>query len=154
MFGLFFLCIGMVLALVLPARALLKDLRSRGVSAAATVIAVDSNPKYVKVRLVSSPEAGTEVKLWDYSGMLPEAKTGDSMIVTYDYKDPSRVLAQSWVEDPPANLPAYGVSALAAICLGLATAVTWRRIWVLRTFGPEKTPVVSTGGTCIRETKP
>ncbi|WP_449343926.1 hypothetical protein [Streptomyces massasporeus] len=108
---------------------------------------------------MSSPKAGTEVKLWDYAGMLPETQTGASMIVTYDPEDPSRILAQSWVEDPPANLPAYGTSALAIICLGLATAVTWRRIWILRTFGPHKPPASSTGGKVqsdkgVREAKP
>ncbi|GHD31880.1 hypothetical protein GCM10010313_75800 [Streptomyces violarus] len=150
-FGLFLLCVGMALAFLLPPHSLVQDLRSRGVSAAATVVGVDSKPKYVKVRLVSSPKAGTEVKLWDYAGMLPETQTGASMIVMYDPKDPSRILAQSWVEDPPANLPAYGTSALAIICLGLATAVTWRRIWILRTFGPEEPPASSAGGNKPRD---
>ncbi|EFL34075.1 predicted protein [Streptomyces viridochromogenes DSM 40736] len=136
----------MTLAFILPSRSLVQDLRSRGESAAAQVIVVDSKPKYVKVRLVSSPEAGTEVKLWDYAGMLPETHTGASMIVTYDPEDPTRILAQSWVEDPPANLPAYGTSALAVICLGLNVAVIWRRLWILRTFGPEEPPISSTGG--------
>ncbi|MGX1560293.1 hypothetical protein [Streptomyces sp. NPDC055506] len=136
--GLVLLSIGMTLFLWLPSRSLVQELRSHGVSAAATVVDVDSKPKYVKVRLVSSPKAGTEVKLSDYAGMLPETQPGASMIVTYDPEDPSRILAQSWVEDPPANLPAYGTSALALICLGLTVAVTWRRIWILRTFGPEK----------------
>ncbi|MEU0176883.1 DUF3592 domain-containing protein [Streptomyces massasporeus] len=145
-FGLFLLCVGMALFFLLPSHSLVQDLRSRGVSAAATVVGVDSKPKYVKVRLVSSPKAGTEVKLWDYAGMLPETQTGASMIVTYDPEDPSRILAQSWVEDPPANLPAYGTSALAVICLGLTTAVIWRRLWILRTFGPEEPPASSTGG--------
>jgi hypothetical protein len=159
MSGIFLLCVGMVLALALPAHSLVQDLRSRGVSVAATVVGVDSKPKYVKVRLVSGPKAGEEVKLWDYAGMFPETQTGASMIVTYDPEDPSRILAQSWVEDPPANLPAYGVSALALLCLGLTTAVTWRRFWILRTFGPEKPPASSTGGNehhgkAVRDTKP
>ncbi|CAM5700477.1 hypothetical protein SPURM210S_00372 [Streptomyces purpurascens] len=94
-FGLFLLCVGMALAFLLPSQSLVQDLRSRGVSAAATVVGVDSQPKYVKVRLVSSPKAGTEVELWDYGGMLPETQTGASMIVTYDPEDPSRILAQS-----------------------------------------------------------
>ncbi|MFF5314908.1 hypothetical protein [Streptomyces massasporeus] len=136
----------MALVFVLPSRSLVQDLRSHGEGAAATVIGVDSKPKYVKVRLVSSPKAGTEVKLSDYAGMLPETETGASMIVTYDPEDPSRILAQSWVEDPPANLPAYGTSALAVICLGLTTAVIWRRFRILRTFGPEKPSASSTGG--------
>ncbi|MFF9811368.1 DUF3592 domain-containing protein [Streptomyces coeruleorubidus] len=142
--GLFLLCVGMTLAFVLPSHSLVQDLRSRGVSAAATVVGVDTKPKYVKVRLVSSPKAGTEVKLSDYAGMLPETQTGASMIVTYDPQDPSRILAKSWAEDPPANLPAYGTSALAVIFLGLAAAVTWRRLWILRTFGPDAPPASST----------
>jgi hypothetical protein len=63
--GLFLLCVGMTLAFLLPSHSLVQDLRSRGVSAAATVVGVDTKPKYVKVRLVSSPKAGTEVKLSD-----------------------------------------------------------------------------------------
>ncbi|MFD5948882.1 DUF3592 domain-containing protein [Streptomyces collinus] len=145
-FGLALLCIGMALFFALPSRSLVQDLRSHGESAAATVIGVDSKPKYVKVRLVTSAKAGTEVKLTDYAGMLPETETGASMIVTYDPKDPSRILTQSWVEDPPANLPAYGTSALAVICLGLTTAVIWRRFWILRTFGPEEPSASSKGG--------
>ncbi|MEU0221481.1 DUF3592 domain-containing protein, partial [Streptomyces sp. NPDC006265] len=145
-FGLFLLCVGMALFFLLPSRSLVQDLRSHGVSAAATVVGVDSKPKYVKVRLVSSPKAGTEVELSEYAGMLPETETGASVIVTYDPEDPSRVLVQGWVEDPPANLPAYGTSALAVICLGLTTAVIWRRFWILRTFGPEGPSASSTGG--------
>ncbi|MFD5475911.1 hypothetical protein [Streptomyces hawaiiensis] len=135
----------MSLFFLLPSRSLVQDLRSRGVSAAATVIGVDSKPKYVKIRLVSSPKAGTEVKLSEYAGMLPETETGASVIVTYDPEAPSRVLTQGWVADPPSNLPAYGTSALAVICLGLTTAVIWRRLWI-RTFGPEESPASSTGG--------
>lgn len=145
-FGLFLLCVGMVLFFLLPSRSLVQDLRSRGVSAAATVSGVDSKPKYVKVRLVSGPKAGTEVELSDFAGMLPETQTGASMIVTYDPEDDSRILAQSWVADPPANLPAYGTSVLAFVCLVLTAAVTWRRLWILRTFGPEQPSASFTGG--------
>ncbi|MEU0246010.1 hypothetical protein ABZ192_17025 [Streptomyces sp. NPDC006235] len=136
--GLFLLCAGMALAFFLPSHSLVQDLRSRGVSAASTVVGVDSKPKYVKVRLVSGPEAGTEVKLSEYAGMLPETQTDASMIVTYDPEVPSRILTQGWVEDPPANLPGYGASALAVICLGLTTAVIWRRLWILRTWRETK----------------
>ncbi|MGA5893786.1 hypothetical protein [Streptomyces venetus] len=145
-FALFLLCAGMALFFLLPPRSLVQDLRSRGVSAAATVVAVDSKPKYVKVRLVSSLKAGTEVKLSEYAGMLPKTENGASLIVTYDPEAPTRVLAQGWVEDPPANLPAYGTSALAVICLGLTTAVIWRRLSILRTFDTEEPPASSAGG--------
>ncbi|GAA2323118.1 hypothetical protein GCM10010234_81560 [Streptomyces hawaiiensis] len=149
--GIFLLCIGLSLALWLPPHFLVQDLRSRGVDAAATVVGVDSKPKYVKVRLVTGPEAGTEVKLSDYAGMYPDTHTSASLVVTYDRDDPSRILTRAWVEDPPANLPAFGTSALAAICLGLTTAVIWRRLWILRTFGPEEPRASSTGAKKNRD---
>ncbi|MEU3841762.1 DUF3592 domain-containing protein [Streptomyces sp. NPDC028635] len=139
-FGVSLLCVGMALAFWLPSHSLVHDLRSRGITAAATVSGVDSKPKYVKVRLVSSSRAGTEVRLSDYAGMYPDTRTGTSMLVTYDPKDPSRILARSWVEDPPANLPAYGTSALGVVCLCLTAAVTLRRRWILRSFGREVLP--------------
>ncbi|MCX5060617.1 hypothetical protein OOK12_27070 [Streptomyces sp. NBC_00452] len=134
-FSLFLLCVGMALALWLPSQSLVHDLRSRGVTAVATVVGVDSEPTYVRVRLVSSTEAGTEVKLSDYAGMYPDTHTGKSMLVTYDPEEPSRILAQNWVANPPPNLPTYGTSALAFVFLGLTVAVLLRRRWVLRTFG-------------------
>ncbi|MEU9572904.1 hypothetical protein AB0D62_24160 [Streptomyces massasporeus] len=143
--GTFLLCIGLSLALWLPPHFLVQDLRSRGVDSAATVVGIDSKPKYVKVRLVTGPEAGTEVKLSDYAGMYPNTHTSASLVVTYDRDDPSRILTRAWVEDPPANLPAVGTSALAVICLGLTTAVVWRRLWILRTFGPVEPAASSTG---------
>ncbi|MEV4788211.1 hypothetical protein AB0K53_22640 [Streptomyces tuirus] len=93
---------------------------------------MDSNPKYVKVRFVSGPRMGTEVKLWDYAGMYPEAHPEEAMLVTYDPEEPSRALSRGWVEDPPANLPAFGTSALTLVCLSLTTAATIRRVRVLR----------------------
>ncbi|GAA2415808.1 hypothetical protein GCM10010255_62680 [Streptomyces coeruleofuscus] len=55
------------------------------------------------------------------------------------------------MEDPPANLPVYGTSALALLCLGLATAVIWRRLWMLRTFGSDEPSGSSTGGNKPRD---
>ncbi|MFF7732402.1 hypothetical protein [Streptomyces sp. NPDC007984] len=157
MIGLCLLSIGIVLSLTLPSHFLVEDLRSRGVSAAATVVGVDSKPKYVKVRLVSSPKAGTRVKLWDYAGMLPETEAGASMIVTYDPEDPSRILTQSWVKDPPINLPAYGTSALAAFFLLGTVALVFRRRWVLRNWPSDVSVAGSAkahGSTSVRLTKP
>ena len=157
MVGLCLLSIGRVLSLTLPAHFLVQDLRSRGVSAAATVVGADSKPKYVKVRLVSSPKAGTEVKLWDYAGMLPETQTGASMIVTYDPEDPSRILTQSWVKDPPINLPAYGTSALAAFFLLGTVALVFRRRWILRNWPSDASVAGSAkahGSKSVRLTKP
>ena len=130
--GLSLLCAGMTAGLWLPSHSLVRDLRSRGVTAAATVVGVDSNPKYVKVRFVSGPQTGDEVKLWDYAGMYPEARPDESMLVTYDPDQPSRALSHGWVEDPPANLPAFGTSALTLVCLSLTTAATVRRVRILR----------------------
>ncbi|MGA5135668.1 hypothetical protein [Streptomyces azureus] len=144
--GIFLLCVGVTLLLWLPPHYLVQDLRSRGVDSAATVVDVDSKPEFVKVRLLSGPKAGTEVKLSDYAGMYPDTHTDAALVVTYDRDDPSRILTRAWVEDPPANLPAYGTSALAVLCLGLATAVIWRRLWILRTFGPDEPPSSSAGG--------
>ncbi|WP_179851112.1 hypothetical protein [Streptomyces sp. TLI_55] len=122
----------MALVLWLPAQDLVDDLRSRGVSAAATVTDVDSKPKYVKVRLVSSPEAGNEVKLSDYAGKYPATHAGASMIVTYDAKDPSRILARDWVRDPPVSLQTFLCWVLAFVFLGFGVALIIRRSWVLR----------------------
>lgn len=98
---------------------------------------MDSKPKYLKVRLVSGPQTGHEVKLTDYAGMYPEARPGEGLLVTYDPEQPSRALSQGWVEDPPANLPAYGTSALTLVCLSLTTAVVIRRVRILRSSGGE-----------------
>lgn len=158
-FGMSLLCAGMALLLWLPTQSLVQDLRSRGVTAVATVVGVDSKPKYVKVRLVTSPKAGTEVKLSEYAGMLPETHTNASMVVAYDPKDPSRIMARSWVEDPPVSLQTYLASALALVFLVFAVALILRRRWVLRTFGPEDPPASPTddkkpGSGSVRLTKP
>ncbi|MFI0270592.1 hypothetical protein [Streptomyces luteogriseus] len=157
--GMFLLCAGMALALWLPPYYLVQDLRSRGVDSVSTVVGVDTKPKYVKVRFVSGPRAGGEVELTDYAGMYPETHTGAPLVVTYDRKDPGHVLARAWVEDPPTNLPAYGSSLLAFVFLAFTTAVIWRRLWILRTFGPEEPPASSTaddklGDKASLETKP
>ncbi|MEU6380043.1 hypothetical protein [Streptomyces sp. NPDC046909] len=148
--GMSLLCTGMALVLWLPAQDLVDDLRSRGVSAAATVTDVDSKPKYVKVRLVSSPEAGNEVKLSDYAGKYPDTHSGASMIVTYDAKDPSRILARDWVKHPPVSLQTYLCWVLAFVFLGFGVALIFRRRWVLRQ--PEDPPTPSPQE--VRLTKP
>lgn len=157
--GMFTLCVGMTLFLWLPARSTVQHLRSQGVTVAATVISTDDKPKYVKVRLVQGPKSGTAVKLTDYAGMYPDTHAGASMLVTYDPKDMSRSLAHDWVEDPPANLPAYGTSVLSLVCLALTVAVVLRRRWVLHTFGSDTPPGPSGSGEKpgsgnVRLTKP
>lgn len=135
--GMSLLCAGMTAALWLPPHFLVQDLRSRGVTSAATVVGVDSKPKSVTVRFVSGPQRGDEAQLWDYAGMYPEARPGVGLLVTYDPDQPSRVLSHGWVEDPPANLPAYGTSALTLVLLSLTTAVVVRRVRILRSSGAE-----------------
>ncbi len=156
-FGMFLLCVGMVLGLWLPAHSLVQDLRSRGVTVAATVTGVDNKPKFVKVRLVQGPKRGTEVELWDYSGMYPDVHVGESLAVTYDPKDPHRSLTRDWVTNPPVNLPVYGASALAFLVLAGVVAVTLRRCWILRTWPPQPsdpTQPEQTGSKKVRLTKP
>lgn len=143
-FILFLLFAGFTLALWLPAHSLVQDLRSRGITVAATVTAVDSNPKYVKVRLAQGPKAGDQIQLWDYSGMYPNSHVGDSMVVTYDPTNPSRSLSREWVANPPVNLPVYGTSALALLCLAGTAVVVLHRRKILRTFGPESPPAPAT----------
>ncbi|MEU9572365.1 DUF3592 domain-containing protein [Streptomyces massasporeus] len=134
------LCAGMTAALWLPSQSLVQDLRSRGVTSAATVVGVDSKPKYVKVRFASGPQMGEEVELTDYSGMYPEARPGGSILVTYDPEQPSRALSHGWVEDPPVNLPVYGTSALTLVFLSLTTSVMIRRVRILRSSRPVPQP--------------
>ncbi|MFE0672598.1 DUF3592 domain-containing protein [Streptomyces sp. NPDC058867] len=139
-FGFSLLCAGMALILWLPPHSLVQDLRSRGVDAVATVTAVDNKPKYVKVRLVSSPEAGNEVKLSDYAGMYPDTRTGDAMAVTYDPEKPYRILQRSWVKDPPTSLHTCLVAALGLFFLVMTVFVIIRRRKILRMTeipGPE-----------------
>ena len=144
-FGMSLLCLGMTAVFWFPAHALAEDLRSRGVTSAATVVGVDSKPKYVKVRLVSGSRAGEEVMLSDYAGMYPDAHRDEAMLVTYDPQQPSRVLSRDWVEDPPTNLPAYGTSALTLLCSSLTTAAVIRRLRILRRSGPGVPPASSAG---------
>ncbi|MDT0613564.1 hypothetical protein [Streptomyces lancefieldiae] len=133
----------MALFFWLPARSLVDDLRSNGSTVAATVTGVDNKPKYVKVRLVTGPRMGAEVKLSDYAGMYPDVNTGDSLLVTYDTEDPSRILSDSWVTNPPFNLPFYGASVGAVLFLVGTVAATLRRRWILRNWPTDATATVS-----------
>jgi hypothetical protein len=144
MLGISLLCVGIATVFWLPSHSLVQDLRSRGITSAATVIDVDSKPKYVTVRLVSGPRAGDEVKLSEYAGMQPNAQVNEAMLVTYDPQQPSRILARGWVEDPPPNLPAYGTAALAVLCLSLTAAAAIRRRRILRAPRPGAQPASST----------
>ncbi|MEU6183690.1 hypothetical protein [Streptomyces coeruleorubidus] len=144
MVGISLLCFGMATVFWLPSQSLVQDLRSRGITSAATVIDVDSKPKYVTVRLASGPRAGDEVKLSEYAGMQPDAQVNETLLVTYDPKQTSQILSRGWVEDPPPNLPAYGTAALAVLCLSLTAAAAIRRRRILRAPGPGAQPASST----------
>lgn len=134
--GVSLLCAGMALAFWLPSRSLVHDLRDGGVTVAAHVTEVDTKPKYVKVEFLQGKLSGTEEKLWDYAGMLPDVQPGDALIVTYDPDDPHRSLPHAWVTDPPANLPAYGSSAIAAFLFTGAVVGTFRRRRILTRSSP------------------
>ncbi|WP_217140664.1 hypothetical protein [Streptomyces sp. AC627_RSS907] len=141
----FILCAGLAFAFWLPSRSLVHDLRSSGSNAAAVVIAIDNKPKYVKIRFLTGTASGTEVKLSDYAGMYPDVANGDSMLVTYKPNDPSRVLSKSWVSAPPANLPAYGMSAGAGFFLVGTIVAVLRRRWVLRNWPSDPAATDSAG---------
>ncbi|MET7292395.1 hypothetical protein ABZS79_09660 [Streptomyces griseoloalbus] len=134
--GVSLLCVCLSLAFWLPSRALVHDLRHRGVTVAATVTGVDNKPKYVRVRFIQGSKSGTEVKLWDYAGMLPDVHRGDPMLVTYDPEAPSRSLSYTWVIDPPFNLPACASAVGAVVFSAGAVAGTLRRRHILRTPWP------------------
>ena len=129
--GLGILCIVIFLALWLPSKGVVDDLRSRGVTATAAVTKVDDKPETVEVRFRSSGETVT-TNLHDYAGMRPEVQVGQTLTVRYDPQDPSRVLTQSWVNSPPiVNLPMLGTAALALLLLAAAAFLTLRRHQVL-----------------------
>lgn len=129
--GLGILCIVIFLALWLPSKAVVDDLRSRGVTATATVTKVDDKPETVEVRFRSSGETVTE-NLHDYAGMHPEVQVGQPLAVRYDPQNPSRVLTESWVNSPPlVNLPMLGTAALALLLLAAAAFLALRRRQVL-----------------------
>jgi hypothetical protein len=94
------------LIFLLPAQSLVQDLRSRGVTTVAEVTASPKN-KYgeagnVEVRF-SGPEGKVQTVLADWGGKRPEGLlSGAQVSVTYDPREPTRVLTTEWVEDPPA----------------------------------------------------
>ncbi|MEV7789043.1 DUF3592 domain-containing protein [Streptomyces sp. NPDC088106] len=96
---------GMFLFFLLPSDALVSDLRSRGVSAWAEVTESPKdkygNPGNVKVKF-HGPEGELETQLNDWGGMRPEGlESGGTISVTYDPRDPARVLTTDWVNSPP-----------------------------------------------------
>ncbi|WP_158713700.1 DUF3592 domain-containing protein [Streptomyces sp. NRRL WC-3626] len=122
----------------LPSRTLVHDLRADGVTVVATVIGVDDQPRYVRVRFAQGPRSSAEEELWDYAGMLPDVHSGDSLTVTYDPDDPSHVLPHIWVIDPPTNLPAYAAFTLAALFLaGALVGAVRRRLLLTHSPPPE-----------------
>ncbi|MDT0394562.1 MULTISPECIES: DUF3592 domain-containing protein [Streptomyces] len=132
------LCLVLALFFWLPSRTLVHDLRADGVTVVATVIGVDDQPRYVRVRFAQGPRSSAEEELWDYAGMLPDVHSGDSLTVTYDPDDPSHVLPRIWVIDPPTNLPAYAAFTLAALFLaGALVGAVRRRLLLTHSPPPE-----------------
>ncbi|WP_258308288.1 DUF3592 domain-containing protein [Streptomyces sp. NWU339] len=96
---------GMFLGFLLPSESLVSDLRSRGVSVWAEVTASPRNkygsPGNIKVKF-DGPEGEMETSLYDWGGMRPEGLFQKAVVsVTYDPRDPTRVLTTAWVKDPP-----------------------------------------------------
>lgn len=96
---------GMFLVFLLPSDSLVSELRSRGVSVWAEVTASPKdkygNPGIVKVKF-SDAEEERETLLHDWGGMRPEGlEPGGAVSVTYDPRDPGRVLTTDWVRNPP-----------------------------------------------------
>ncbi|GAB2780155.1 hypothetical protein GCM10027073_11050 [Streptomyces chlorus] len=96
---------GMFLSLLLPSESLVSDLRSRGISVWAEVTASPrdkyGNPGNIKVKF-DGPGGEMETSLYDWGGMRPEGLVPGGLVsVTYDPRDPARVLTTAWVKSPP-----------------------------------------------------
>ncbi|MFI8302690.1 DUF3592 domain-containing protein [Streptomyces sp. NPDC085927] len=124
----------------LPSQSLVNDLRSRGVSVAAEITASPKN-KYgeagnVKVRF-SGPNGEVETVLGDWGGKRPEGLLeGAAVPVTYDPREPTRVLTAEWVEDPPfMTLPMLITLAFTPLLLGGTILLVMRRRKLLKERG-------------------
>ncbi|GAB2780148.1 hypothetical protein GCM10027073_11040 [Streptomyces chlorus] len=96
---------GIFLGFLLPSESLVSDLRSRGVSVWAEVTASPrdkyGNPGNIKVKF-DGPEGEMETSLYDWGGMRPEGLVPGGLVsVTYDPRDPARVLTTAWAKNPP-----------------------------------------------------
>ncbi|WP_031087948.1 DUF3592 domain-containing protein [Streptomyces sp. NRRL WC-3549] len=121
----------------LPSRSLVDDLRSRGVSVAAEVTAAPKN-RYggagdVKVRF-AGPGGEVETVLSDLGGMRPDGLLpGSAVPVTYDPREPTRVLTTRWLDHPPVMTPPVLVTLVfTPLLLGGAVLLTVRRRTLLQ----------------------
>ncbi|MFJ5155505.1 DUF3592 domain-containing protein [Streptomyces sp. NPDC088353] len=130
--------IGAFLVLWLPSHSLVDDLRSRGVSVAAEIVTSPrdrfGSPGNIRIRFNDPKRGAQEIALSDWGGRRPAGLVaGSSVSVTYDPRDPSRVLTTKWVQNPPAmTLPMPVSLALAPVLLAGATFLALRRRTVLK----------------------
>ncbi|MFJ6563425.1 DUF3592 domain-containing protein [Streptomyces sp. NPDC091412] len=135
---------GAFLVLWLPSHSLVDDLRSRGVSVAAEI--VDSprdkfgSPGNIRIRFNDPKRGEQETALSDWGGRRPAGlAAGSSVSVTYDPRDPSRVLTTKWVQNPPAmTLPMLVSVVLAPVLLAGAIFLAIRRRTVLKASKAER----------------
>ncbi|MGW3494277.1 hypothetical protein [Streptomyces sp. NPDC001020] len=121
----------------LPSQTLVNDLRSRGVSVWAEVTSSPrdkyGNAGNVKVRF-NGPKGEIETSLDDWGGRRPEGLVpGTAVSVTYDPRDPARVLTTEWVKNPPVmTFPMLVSLALSLVMLAGAAFLTIRRRALLK----------------------
>lgn len=120
----------------IPPHSVVNKLRANGVATSAEVTGLNSYTKSVQVQFNST--IGTvHTKLYDASRVARYVKPGDHVDVTYDPSDPSQVVAQSWLNDPPYVNIAVVCSLAMVLLFGCGTAaLILRRRHILRTYGP------------------
>ncbi|MGW5127842.1 hypothetical protein ACWEQ7_28140 [Streptomyces sp. NPDC004069] len=135
---------GTFLVFWLPSHSLVDDLRSRGVSVAAEIVSSPRDrfggPGNVRIRFNDPKRGMQEAALSDWGGRRPAGLVSGSIVsVTYDPRDPSRVLTTKWVQNPPAmTLPMLVSLVLAPVLLAGAVFLAIRRRTVLKASKPER----------------
>ncbi|MEU7383854.1 DUF3592 domain-containing protein [Streptomyces sp. NPDC042207] len=135
---------GAFLVLWLPSHSLVDDLRSRGVSVAAEIVGSPrdrfGSPGNIRIRFADPERGAQETALSDWGGRRPAGLVeGSSVSVTYDPRDPSRVLTTKWVRSPPAmTLPMLVSLVLAPVLLAGAVFLAIRRRMVLKASKAER----------------
>ncbi|MFE4420226.1 DUF3592 domain-containing protein [Streptomyces sp. NPDC056817] len=135
---------GIFLVLWLPSHSLVGDLRSRGVTVAAEIVASPRDkfggPGNIRIRFDDPKRGSQETALSDWGGRRPAGLVaGSSVSVTYDPRDPSRVLTTKWVQNPPTmTLPMLVSLVLAPVLLAGAIFLAIRRHTVLKASKTER----------------